>query len=936
MTGHHRRSGLSAFAFLFLSIVGVVESAAAATSDAAASHEADGTAAARFGTTLPTLPLPNFALGELQAKSDEVATVLAEQGILTLSVPRFKETKDEAFAAIASCAPNSAVSKTENGWTRKSLAGAMQAGTLKRFEGVTEENCPGFQAKMLRFRELVRNAVLNLLQALDEVDKSEDQELTQLLYTAQHLEHIHHVVKATGAPQSAIGEGTGTAVGNSNLPRGSTATAALETDETAAAVSSAPTAATGEATPRTANTDVLHPLHVDAGLLLAMTNLHQSSTVKTIFEIELADESTAVVNVDNLDRLLIMGGLGFNNWHMARNGLKVRAVPHRVRFEKVSDTASAGQTQQELQSQIQGATTQNQDTVADKRLWYGMMLLPPQNYDIGRFGHSESVPFSELATLLRKGEYTKAGSLACGPGLVLEEWFDKREQEMRRRQLGTTRAGGSGSGTSGQQGHQQQQQQGTSPQVSAAQNYAGDEPGFLHNLRTGVQQHFAPPQTQLVAANRASSGPDDDLDEEERERQEAEAEPESEKNKHLRSVCDSYGGYWCWHRCMYTKAGPFEEHQQKKQERSEFGSNFLYANGLEQCPDRDVQCVYNTPKLEPCKNGHTCKLHCDVDRRRRNTTNPAGAPNPGNNAQSVNLQEPNPFCGPSETDMFMNGFQSILFASEKQDCIMLFHSAILLDTHWKFALGFLFIVAFGVFTEWIVSVRRKIDTDLRTVGGKLVKVSLFAANMTIGYLIMLLTMTYSFELFLAVILGLAGGHFLFNSRAPVGESVTACCAGRNNPQGLRQTLFALEEQMRDNEGNSGGRTVAIVPPGEDDDGSGIKDSDLLLQRGSGINQSQPMGAGSASLLQNGGSGSGERIIIGVTGMTCGNCEMTVRNALKVLPCVDQVHSVSFAQQRVDCTIQHLEQRADVVEEIESLGFLVKQAVPASASRQRGA
>lgn len=40
-------------------------------------------------------------------------------------------------------------------------------------------------------------------------------------------------------------------------------------------------------------------------------------------------------------------------------------------------------------------------------------------------------------------------------------------------------------------------------------------------------------------------------------------------------------------------------------------------------------------------------------------------------------------------------------------------------------------------------------------------------------------MTYALELFIAMILGLSLGHFLFNVHAPVVESATACCAGRN-------------------------------------------------------------------------------------------------------------------------------------------------------------
>lgn len=187
-------------------------------------------------------------------------------------------------------------------------------------------------------------------------------------------------------------------------------------------------------------------------------------------------------------------------------------------------------------------------------------------------------------------------------------------------------------------------------------------------------------------------------------------------------------------------------------------------------------------------------------------------------AESTPDPDINLFCGPGKTDMHMMGFKSILFNNgEKEECVMLFHEVFTLDSEWKFVLGVFSTLLFGVFTEWLVSVRRKMDTDLRTLRGKLVKVSLFAGNMCVGYLIMLITMIYSLELFLAVVLGLAIGHFLFNSKAPVGESVTACCAGRNNPAALRQTLFALEEAREGGLGRSGAQGSNLIETAEAND-----------------------------------------------------------------------------------------------------------------------
>ena len=43
---------------------------------------------------------------------------------------------------------------------------------------------------------------------------------------------------------------------------------------------------------------------------------------------------------------------------------------------------------------------------------------------------------------------------------------------------------------------------------------------------------------------------------------------------------------------------------------------------------------------------------------------------------------------------------------------------------------------------------------------------------------MLVAMTYSIELFICVVIGLCIGHFVFNTKSAVGESVDPCCASQ--------------------------------------------------------------------------------------------------------------------------------------------------------------
>ena len=67
-------------------------------------------------------------------------------------------------------------------------------------------------------------------------------------------------------------------------------------------------------------------------------------------------------------------------------------------------------------------------------------------------------------------------------------------------------------------------------------------------------------------------------------------------------------------------------------------------------------------------------------------------------------------------------------------------------------------------------------------------ISCFALNLLLGYLAMLVIMTYSFELFFSVIVGLVAGHSFFNWNSAVGESIDPCCSN----QGCTVSLSSLK------------------------------------------------------------------------------------------------------------------------------------------------
>ena len=66
-----------------------------------------------------------------------------------------------------------------------------------------------------------------------------------------------------------------------------------------------------------------------------------------------------------------------------------------------------------------------------------------------------------------------------------------------------------------------------------------------------------------------------------------------------------------------------------------------------------------------------------------------------------------------------------------------------------------------------------------TLAWRIAILSCFAFSLVLGYLAMLVAMTYSVELFLCVVAGLVVGHGVFNLGTPVGETVDPCCASQN-------------------------------------------------------------------------------------------------------------------------------------------------------------
>ena len=148
----------------------------------------------------------------------------------------------------------------------------------------------------------------------------------------------------------------------------------------------------------------------------------------------------------------------------------------------------------------------------------------------------------------------------------------------------------------------------------------------------------------------------------------------------------------------------------------------------------------------------------------------------------------NDFCN-GATDMYMSGFETA-GADRRNPCVILFISSWTLDSRLKFVFACFGVAFMGFLIEFLICVRRRLTSRKRLSPYLLAprpsirqwtSILLFGANLFLGYLAMLVAMTYSIELFVCVIVGLMVGHACFNSKAAVGETVDPCCAPSQNP-----------------------------------------------------------------------------------------------------------------------------------------------------------
>eukprot|EP00566_Odontella_aurita_P004557 CAMPEP_0113533452 /NCGR_PEP_ID=MMETSP0015_2-20120614/4614_1 /TAXON_ID=2838 /ORGANISM="Odontella" /LENGTH=781 /DNA_ID=CAMNT_0000432509 /DNA_START=155 /DNA_END=2500 /DNA_ORIENTATION=- /assembly_acc=CAM_ASM_000160 len=160
-----------------------------------------------------------------------------------------------------------------------------------------------------------------------------------------------------------------------------------------------------------------------------------------------------------------------------------------------------------------------------------------------------------------------------------------------------------------------------------------------------------------------------------------------------------------------------------------------------------------------------------------------------------------PYCY-GATSMYMRGFQ---WAGTT--CVVYLFPSWVLSTAGKFAGACIGTIVLSASLEGVIHSRRRVLADISPGWTRLAaSAGLYGLQLTTGYLVMLLVMTYSGPLFICVILGLMLGHSFFNYQslvsskkdAPIPEGCTPCC---QNDLGLNK-----HDQQEKSSGRTGNAT----------------------------------------------------------------------------------------------------------------------------------
>ena len=234
--------------------------------------------------------------------------------------------------------------------------------------------------------------------------------------------------------------------------------------------------------------------------------------------------------------------------------------------------------------------------------------------------------------------------------------------------------------------------------------------------------------------------------------------------------CDGSGNYFCWLSCLSTPDDDNQSHLNNSESLYCLDPSVLAASGdLEQA-------------VKKCSDPVSGKSGGIMDEACQNTWHPTV-----DGVQSYLKADENQSTGGNAnidakycygaTAMYMQGFEW-----EGTTCVAYLFSSWVLSTRGLLILGCIGTILLSILTEVVTSRRRAfLKRSFRSMRTKLmVSTLLYAVQVTMGYAVMLVIMTYSGPLVISVIVGLALGHVITNWEVKSIDDIelggsTPCC-----------------------------------------------------------------------------------------------------------------------------------------------------------------
>jgi copper chaperone CopZ len=244
-----------------------------------------------------------------------------------------------------------------------------------------------------------------------------------------------------------------------------------------------------------------------------------------------------------------------------------------------------------------------------------------------------------------------------------------------------------------------------------------------------------------------------------------------------------------------------------------------------------------------------------------------------------------PYCTGSGTNMMMNGF--VWVPKGNNPCLVLFFKSWLIDNDLKLALSMIGVFLLGVSNAFANQYRDyvwRLRSDRKEeILSQAIHTSLGALQLSIGYFLMLVAMTYVFIYFAAAVVGLALGQVLVASR---NGQTTLNAAQKDSCCGSSVTL----------------RTPSMT-------GSGKTEKYFTLKNEDDEDEEE--------------GGNIKQVKLEIEGMTCSSCIQTVRRALMAVSGVKSV-SIFLGAPKSFATVVVRDDKNDdsmlLVRAVEGVGF----------------